>query len=38
VKPKQKTHPIPTLGRPARRAVLVVHVTASASWLEAADT
>ena len=33
MKPKQKPHPIPELGRPARRAVLVVHVTASASWL-----
>ncbi|MGA5139320.1 DUF2269 domain-containing protein [Streptomyces azureus] len=33
MKPKQKPHPIPKLGRPARRAVLVVHVTASASWL-----
>jgi uncharacterized membrane protein len=33
VKPKQKRQPIPKLGRPARRAVLVVHVTASASWL-----
>ncbi|WP_338780525.1 DUF2269 domain-containing protein [Streptomyces sp. DG1A-41] len=33
MKPKQKSHPIPKLGRPARRAVLVVHVTTSASWL-----
>ncbi|MFH9066427.1 DUF2269 domain-containing protein [Streptomyces coeruleorubidus] len=33
MKPKQKPRPIPELGRPARRAVLVVHVTASASWL-----
>lgn len=33
MKPKQKFHPIPKLGRPARRAVLVVHVTTSASWL-----
>ncbi|MDG9707378.1 DUF2269 domain-containing protein [Streptomyces sp. DH10] len=33
MKPKQKPQPITRLGRPARRAVLVVHVTASASWL-----
>ncbi|MFI7018737.1 DUF2269 domain-containing protein [Streptomyces sp. NPDC050164] len=33
MKPKQKPHTIPNLGRRARRAVLVVHVTASASWL-----
>jgi hypothetical protein len=30
---KQKPGTLPKLGRPARRAVLVVHVTASASWL-----